>query len=331
MQRGFMPRARRSHAPGCAFHITARTQGKARWFATQRIRDAIAEYVCDAAATSTTRVLAFAVMPNHLHMIVRQGAQPLGWMVQRVLQRTALLVRRTFNHNDHVFGRRYWSGLCDDAKYLRQAIIYTHLNPVYAGLCKDPEDYRWTSHRLYSGHVRISSSSVNIDADHGLSLFASTNSDADRRRANYMRFIGYWMQRPRLPLGAKYLYTLDEIAFAPRADEGDAFWLSQYGDALNAAPCAVPTDVDIRDRVLVALNALAPGLTLAQVRAAGRIKAIGHVRRQLVAMLLAGGHQNGAIARCLNVSAAHVSAVASEIRCQANGLARQTNCEIGRS
>src|SRR6266511_765859 len=92
-QRRPMPRARRTHAPGWAFHVTARTQGRVGWFKEPAVCDTIARYICEAAASSTTRLLAYAVMPNHLHMIVRQGSQPLGWMVQRVLQRTALLVR----------------------------------------------------------------------------------------------------------------------------------------------------------------------------------------------------------------------------------------------
>jgi hypothetical protein len=270
-------------------------------------------------------------MPNHVHMIVRQGAQPIGWMVQRVLQRAALLVRRTFNHKGHVFGCRYWSGLCDDAKYLRQVLIYTHLNPFYAGLCADPNEYRWTSHRAYVDHARTPSPSMYVDADHGLRLFASSVPGFGDQRANYLRFIRYWMGRPRLPLGAKYLFTADEVAYAPLADEGDAFWASEYGDAVNAVPKVVPTNVDVRDRALAALNVLAPDLTLEQVRAGGRVKDIGRVRRQLVAMLLASGYRNGAIARCLNLSPSHVSAVAAEVRSMELASMRHDHAGIGRS
>jgi REP element-mobilizing transposase RayT len=296
------------------------------------MRTAIAQYICEAGATSTTRVIAYAVMPNHVHMIVRQGAQPIGWMVQRVLQRAALLVRRTFSHKGHVFGCRYWSGLCDDAKYLRQVIIYTHLNPFYAGLCTDPDEYRWTSHRAYVYHTWTPSASIGVDADHGLRLFASSASDVGEQHASYMRFIRYWMGRPKLPLGARYLFTAEEVAYAPLAEEGDAFWASEYGDAVSAVPNLVPTNVDIRDRALVALNALAPDLTLEQMRAGGRVEAIGRVRRELVAMLLAGGHRNGAIARCLNLSPSHVSAVAAEVRSREFGaLMRQDHAGMGRS
>lgn len=326
-----MPRARRTHAPGCAFHVTARTQAKVRWF-NESMCETIADYICESGATSTTRVLAFSVMPNHLHMILRQGTQPLGWMVQRVLQRTALLVRRTYEHEGHVFGRRYWSGLCDDASYLRQAIIYTHLNPFYAGLCSDPVDCKWTSHRAYLGLGCTGSWDQHVDADHGLRLFASSASGVVDFRKDYLRFIRYWMQRPKLPLGAKYLLTTEEVAAAPAAEYGNVYWSAEYGDVVASIPRFIQPTLDARDCVMTALRALAPDLTLEQVRTGGRVKAIGSVRRQLIAMLLTSGHRNGAIARCLNVSTAHVSEVASEMRyASSNGTLGSHNNGLGRS
>ncbi|MGQ0815070.1 MAG: transposase [Gemmatimonadota bacterium] len=309
-----MPRVRRPHAPGCAFHITARTQGKQRWF-TPRLCDWIAEYICDAAASSTTRLLAFCVMPNHVHMIVRQGADPLGWMVQRVLQRTALLVRRTYDHQDHVFGRRYWSGMIDDARYLRQVIIYTHLNAYYAGLCNDPDEYKWSSHGAYTGLAGVAAWSMHVWADHGLRLFSSSPPGAASLRNDYMRFIRYWMRRPKLPLGAKYMFTAEQLPTVPLAEAGDAFFASEYGEIVSALPVPIPVTVDVRDRALTALRAVAPDLTLEEVRGAGRIKELNRVRKHVIAILLTSRCRNGAIARCLNVSTSHVSDVAAAIRC----------------
>jgi REP element-mobilizing transposase RayT len=302
-----------------------------RWF-TEPLCERIAEYICEAGAASTTRVLAFTVMPNHLHIIARQGADPLGWMMQRVLQRTALLVRRTYDHQDHVFGRRYWSGLVDDARYLRQVIIYTHLNPYYAGLCSDPAEYKWTSHGAYAGLAGTAPWSMHVWADHGLRVFASAASVVGDLRTDYMRFIRYWMRRPKLPLGAKYLFTTEELETAPLAQHGDAFWQSEYGDVVPSVTCVASASVDVRDRAGTALRALAPDLTLDQVRLGGRIKAINSVRRQLIAMLLSSGCRNGAIARCLNVSTSHVSTVAADIRnAMLHGIRGPDNDGNGRS
>lgn len=293
--------------------MTARTQGKARWF-TEELRDQIAEYICEAAASSSSRLLAYAVMPNHLHVVARQGVQPLGWMMQRILQRTALLIRRTYDHRDHVFGRRYWSGLCHDAAYLRQAIIYTHLNPFYAGLCHQPRDYQWTSHQPYEDRSLLHLSRERVAVEHGLRLFASTTFDDSAIRADYMRFVTFWMQRERLPLGAKYVISDLETSSAPRAPGGDMFWVAEYGDVVAEPSSCARGYGDLRDRAIAVLRKLADDLSLEQLRHCGRSKPASRVRRELIATLLIAGYRNGAIARCLNVSNALVSSVGAAIR-----------------
>ena len=37
----------------------------------------------------------------------------------------------------------------DKDNYLAQVVRYVHLNPVEAGLVREPESYAWSSHRFY--------------------------------------------------------------------------------------------------------------------------------------------------------------------------------------
>jgi hypothetical protein len=37
-------------------------------------------------------------------------------------------------------------------KFIRQKLNYIHLNPVRAGLCKHPAEWRWSSYRAYLPH-----------------------------------------------------------------------------------------------------------------------------------------------------------------------------------
>ena len=143
-----MSRARRQQQPGCVFHVTARTQGRARWF-TAAIRSRIAEMIASGVSSAGASLLAFAVMPNHLHIVLAQGRATLGWTMQPILRRVALLVQRTHRLSGHIFERSYASKPCLDADYARTVILYTHFNPVKAGLCSSPEEYAWTSHVPY--------------------------------------------------------------------------------------------------------------------------------------------------------------------------------------
>jgi hypothetical protein len=58
-----------------------------------------------------------------------------------------------FNRRHHrdgsLFRGRYKAILIDADEYLSALVRYIHLNPVQAGAVKQPEDYRWGSHRFY--------------------------------------------------------------------------------------------------------------------------------------------------------------------------------------
>ena len=260
---------------------------------------------------STTWVLAFAVMNNHVHLIVRQGRDPLGWMMQRIFQRTALLVQRTFGVKERIFGTRYWSGVCDEPRYLRQVIAYTHLNPCYARLCDHPDDYRWTSHSTYKTY-RDGEFGRGIRFEHGLRLFEDGVSSTRGLCDDYCEFIEFWRLRERLPLGAKFIFTESDAIQFPRADAGDEFWHTEYGGVV-IPPASKPL-ADIQDFAINALRRINPELTLQQVRTSGRIRTISSVRRELIGALVTHDYQNGAIARCLNVTTGFVSQIASQVR-----------------
>ena len=49
----------------------------------------------------------------------------------------------------HVFQGRYKAIVCDKDEYLLQLIRYIHLNPVRAGMVKEPEKYLYSGHRAY--------------------------------------------------------------------------------------------------------------------------------------------------------------------------------------
>src|SRR5687768_11846369 len=135
-----MPRKRRIHLPHAGFHITARTQDGAKHFVPD-MRSDIVQDIEEATSSFGHTLLAQVVMPNHFHIVLRQGETPIGWLMQRIMQRTVMRVRRQHGGEGHVFGRPYWLCVCASAAYLRRAIVYTHMNPCKAGFCEHPSDY----------------------------------------------------------------------------------------------------------------------------------------------------------------------------------------------
>ncbi|MGQ0560853.1 MAG: transposase [Gemmatimonadota bacterium] len=312
-QNAAMPRAKRPHAPGQGVHITARVQGRAHLF-TEPIRHEIAAILCEAAAFAGSDVLALAIMTNHFHMVIKQGLFPLGWMMQRAMQQTALLVKRTHGMLDHVFGGRYWSRVCSGPVYLRQAIIYAHLNPWKAGLCTEPELYAWSSQSAFNRTPTAWDWTQRLAVDQSRLLFARESFDDTDITANYKAYMQYWKLRYLMAVpGDRLLFEPPDEPDRPCSPKGDEYWGSEYSHA-HPDDKRVVERHDICERAVDILRSLDPDCSLDILRLAGRSRAITRVRRELIAALRSLGYPTRAISRCLFVSPALVSDVGRSIR-----------------
>ena len=70
----------------------------------------------------------------------------------------------------------------DVDSYFLELLRYIHLNPVRARIVSSPEQYRWSSHRVYLGKATQSW----VHTEFGLRLFAQ---EEDRARSLYKKFI----------------------------------------------------------------------------------------------------------------------------------------------
>ena len=113
--------------------------------------------------------LAYCLMENHVHLLLQLPEPGLA----RGMQRLHGLHGRAFNdrhaRTGHVFQGRYGSNLQNTDEQLWHTIAYIARNPVEAGLCSAPEDWRWSSH---AGVVRGSHPGW-VDADALYRCFAS--------------------------------------------------------------------------------------------------------------------------------------------------------------
>ena len=296
-----MSRVGRQQQPGCVVHITSRTQGHQPWF-TEKLRPVIARIIVDGVTSASAALLAYAVMPNHIHVLLAQGPHSLGWTMQAILRRIALLVQRNHGVTGHVFERRFRSKACLDADYVRAAILYTHFNPVRAGLCASLAEYRWTSHPAYCAEDEVEG----IDLHDVLSLFA----DADQRtrselRMDYLGFTEWW--RTHHLLGESH-------AVRPATAGGDRFFATRYAPAPRAPERLVA--VDLRDRAIRLLALIAADCEMDFIRGAHVSRRASRVRRELIAALLSAGYRGCAIATYLRVSPSAVSRVSADLRWQ---------------
>lgn len=90
-------------------------------------------------------------MPNHIHLIVRQNSDIApSKFISSVHTGYAIAFNKKYNSAGHLFQDRFKQKIISDNDYLINLIAYIHLNPVKAGICKFPKEYKWSSYLEYA-------------------------------------------------------------------------------------------------------------------------------------------------------------------------------------
>jgi REP element-mobilizing transposase RayT len=311
--------------PGAIFHLTARCQGGAAWF-TEHACPAICEIIETVATRCDLRLFAYTVMPNHLHLVVQQGASALATLMQPLLRRVALLVQRQGSLRGHIFERPYWATPCMSPEHARNAIVYTHLNPVRAGLCA-PGDWEWSSHRHYVRAVpEDAGRNTVVAADYGLALFGDgASTDAADLPSCYARFEAWRLSLARDDGLEPHRWWEEKALLAtgrPSTDGGDRHWEDRYGWLFQPRPrqsfAWQPQEprprADLRDTARAIAAAHGPGLDLEHIRGRAGGPTIVRVRHAIIRQLAADGHRGRDIAAFLRISPSRVSEVRHRTR-----------------
>jgi len=109
----------------------------------QAFLDAL-ERVCSEASAE---LLAYCLMGNHFHLVIKVADIPLADIMRRVLAGYARGFNLRYERTGHLFQARYDAKICLTESYLATVIPYILLNPVRAGLVSKPEDWPWSSLR----------------------------------------------------------------------------------------------------------------------------------------------------------------------------------------
>ena len=185
-----MPRRVRVEIEGGVYHVYNRAGQGLQPFAEADEAAAFVDLLRETKTRDGFVVFAWAVQQNHYHIALRTGSVPLSRSMRSIQHRFALGHNRRRQVLGPVWQSRYKAKLVEDQRYFDQLMIYIHLNPVTAGVVRDPADYRWSGHRELLGKGR----DPVVDVDEALLCFGSTLRSA---RAAYVRalkgaFEGQW-------------------------------------------------------------------------------------------------------------------------------------------
>lgn len=145
-----MARMARRTAESNIYHVMARGVGRQLIFEDDADRIFYLSVLRDELDSHGGEVLAWCLMDNHVHLLVRMGLEDLSEMMRALGSCYAAFFNRRHERVGHLFQDRFRSEPVETDSYLLTVVRYIHRNPVAAGLSSTCE-YRWSSYGAYLG------------------------------------------------------------------------------------------------------------------------------------------------------------------------------------
>jgi hypothetical protein len=115
-------------------------------------------------------------MSSHYHVALRTSAVSLSRTLLSLQGGFSRSFNRRWRRSGPVWQSRYQTRVVDEQRYFDQLVVYVHLNPVRAGIVKDPGDHPFSGHRELLGRVQ----EPLVDVEEALSGFGETLRGARR-------------------------------------------------------------------------------------------------------------------------------------------------------
>jgi putative transposase len=172
-----MPRQPRFCPASYPAHIIQRGNNRQAIFTCEADMAAYAHWLAEGAERFGVSVHGWVFMTNHVHLLATPS---LDDSLSRMMQYLGRQYVRRFNHkytrSGTLFEGRFKACIVQEDRYFLTCLRYIELNPVRAGMAKDPGDYRWSSYRAHAFGLR-----ARMWSPHDLYLQQGINSKQRQR------------------------------------------------------------------------------------------------------------------------------------------------------
>ena len=120
----------------------------------------------------TFKLIGYVIMPDHIHLILNPLGRSISEVMRRLksssarrvvdwlrqdrfatsLQNLALDNPQSRSHTHALWQKGFSAIDLWSPRFILQKLSYIHLNPIRAGLCNHPADWKWSSYSAYSPH-----------------------------------------------------------------------------------------------------------------------------------------------------------------------------------
>lgn len=149
-----MPRKKRSWNPTLFYHVVMR--GNNRQIIFQNEED-YAEFFRSMHYTYdqyTFHLVAYCMMNNHYHLLIRSPNEPLGKVMGTINKRYSNYFKSKYHYRGHLYESRYFAKPAIDAKSVLAVSRYIHRNPIATKqpMVERMEHYPYSSFHLYKNN-----------------------------------------------------------------------------------------------------------------------------------------------------------------------------------
>ena len=146
-----MARPLRIKYQGAFYHIISRGERRENIFFDDRDRFKFLEKLGETAQKFNLKIHGYVLMDNHFHLLMETPDANLSTAMHHINTSYSNWFKSKHQIIGSVFQGRYKSILVEKDLYLLILSVYIHLNPVRAEIVEKPEEYKWSSFRIYMG------------------------------------------------------------------------------------------------------------------------------------------------------------------------------------
>ena len=138
-----MPRGARQKSITGIYHIMLRGADRRIIFADDEDCKRFLDTMWRVKQISEFRLYAYCLMGNHIHLLLREGKEPIELIFKRIGSSYVYYYNWKYQLHGHLFQDRYRSETVEDDAYFLDVLRYICQNPVKAALVTTPFEYPW--------------------------------------------------------------------------------------------------------------------------------------------------------------------------------------------
>ncbi len=162
----------KSREPNLVHYATAVTHNRVAVFRNDHACSLLIDALATTRLKEPFKLIGYVVMPDHFHLLANPLELDISIVVGRIKGRAAVSILSWLRAGGHsvslaklalpkplksgqthaVWMKEFSAVDIWSRRFIRQKLHYIHMNPVRAGLCKHPAEWRWSSYNAYLPH-----------------------------------------------------------------------------------------------------------------------------------------------------------------------------------